>query len=82
MASMGLLKTAVKWLVVSYFPSGMMVPIWNFLDGRLKHQSGSCVRDQLQGVQRVQATHSAFAAILEDQTVVAWGDPSAGGDCT
>ena len=30
-----------------------------FLD-RLKHQSGSCVRDQL----------------------VAWGDPSAGGDCT
>ena len=34
----------------------------------------SLVRDQLRGVQQIQATSGAFAAILEDGSVVAWGD--------
>ena len=35
----------------------------------------SAVRDQLKGVQQIQATHGgAFAAILEDGSVVTWGD--------
>ena len=33
----------------------------------------SAVRDQLKGVQRIQATERAFAAILEDGSVVTWG---------
>ena len=33
------------------------------------------VQDQLKGVQQVQATTSAFAAILADGSVVTWGDP-------
>ena len=31
-------------------------------------------------MQQVQATHNAFAAILEDGSVVTWGDPDDGGD--
>ena len=34
----------------------------------------SAVRDQLKGVQHIQATNGAFAAILEDGSVVTWGD--------
>ena len=30
----------------------------------------------------VQATGQAFAAILGDGSVVAWGDPTSGGDCS
>ena len=39
------------------------------------------VRDQLQGVRQIQATHyGAFAAILEDGSVVTWGCEDRGGD--
>ena len=34
----------------------------------------------LKGVQQVQATHSAFAAILEDGSVLTWGNAQYGGD--
>eukprot|EP00434_Breviolum_minutum_P021680 symbB.v1.2.019138.t1/scaffold1556.1/size111904/6 len=40
----------------------------------------SAVRDQLTGVQQVQATNQAFAAILADVSVVTWGDANFGGD--
>ena len=38
------------------------------------------VQDQLKGVQQVQATQYASAAILTDGSVVTWGDPDCGGD--
>ena len=39
------------------------------------------VRDQLKGVQQIQATlDGAFAAILEDGSVVTWGLAACGGD--
>ena len=38
------------------------------------------VQDQLKGVQQLQATDQAFAAILADGSVVTWGDPEFGGD--
>ena len=38
------------------------------------------VQDQLKGVQQVQATSEAFAAILADGSVVTWGEPDSGGD--
>lgn len=38
------------------------------------------VRDQLIGVQQLQATRGAFAAQLADGSVVTWGDPDDGGD--
>ena len=41
----------------------------------------SAIRDQLKGVQQIQATlDGAFAAILEDASVVTWGDARCGGD--
>ena len=41
----------------------------------------SAVRDQLRGVQQIQAAGSgAFAAILEDGSVVTWGHADRGGD--
>ena len=40
----------------------------------------SQVQDQLKGVQQIQATHEAFAAILPDGSVVTWGYPKWGGD--
>eukprot|EP00434_Breviolum_minutum_P003890 symbB.v1.2.003418.t2/scaffold183.1/size281544/2 len=40
----------------------------------------STVQDQLKGVQQIQATNQAFAAILADGSVVTWGHPSCGGD--
>ena len=42
----------------------------------------SAVQDQLWNVHHIQATHAAFAAILADGSVVAWGDPGFGGDCS
>ena len=42
----------------------------------------SAVRDQLKGVQQIQATDRAFAAILEDGSVVTWGHARRGGDCS
>ena len=38
------------------------------------------VQDQLKGVQQIQSTYRAFAAILADGSVVTWGDPDCGGD--
>ena len=40
----------------------------------------SAVRQQLNGVQQIQATEHAFAAILKDGSVVTWGDARFGGD--
>ena len=40
----------------------------------------SAVRDHLRGVQHIQATHTVFAAIVEDGSVVTWGDAQDGGD--
>ena len=40
----------------------------------------SAVRDQLKGVQQIQATNHAFAAILADGSVVTWGSIFDGGD--
>eukprot|EP00434_Breviolum_minutum_P000883 symbB.v1.2.000780.t1/scaffold42.1/size391715/9 len=40
----------------------------------------SAVEDQLKGVQHIHATWWAFAAILEDGSVVFWGDADYGGD--
>ena len=40
----------------------------------------SAVQDQLKGVWQVQASQTAFAAILEDGSVVTWGLPHCGGD--
>ena len=33
-------------------------------------------------MQEIQGTGGAFAAILADASVVAWGDPESGGDCS
>ena len=38
------------------------------------------VQDQLKGVQQIQASWRAFAAILSDGSVVTWGDANYGGD--
>ncbi|CAE7939958.1 HERC1 [Symbiodinium sp. KB8] len=40
----------------------------------------SAVQDQLRDVQQIQASHSAFAAIRSDGSVVSWGDAGSGGD--
>ena len=40
----------------------------------------SAVRDQLKGVQQIQATSQAFAAILGDGSVVTWGNDFVGGN--
>eukprot|EP00435_Cladocopium_sp_Y103_P046597 s360_g13.t1 len=40
------------------------------------------VKDQLCNVQKIQATSSAFAAILADGSVISWGDANVGGDCS
>ena len=40
----------------------------------------SAVQEQLKGVQQIQATKHAFAAILADGSVITWGDADRGGD--
>ena len=40
----------------------------------------SAVQDELKGVVQIQAARKAFAAILEDGSVVTWGDADNGGD--
>ncbi|CAJ1442868.1 unnamed protein product [Effrenium voratum] len=40
----------------------------------------SQVQEELRHVQRIQATHPAFAAILESGAVVTWGNPTCGGE--
>ena len=42
----------------------------------------SAVQDRLKNVKQIQATCTAFAAILADGSVVAWGDPDYGCDCS
>eukprot|EP00434_Breviolum_minutum_P030275 symbB.v1.2.026780.t1/scaffold2704.1/size72676/5 len=54
------------------------------LGSLVKSESGagsdsSAVQDQLRGVQHVQSTGMAFAAILEDGSVVTWGHAAFGG---
>ena len=54
-----------------------------WLPGVLKKGGGDCsaVHDQLKGVQQIQAVYNgAFAAILEDGSVVTWGSTVVGGD--
>ena len=43
-------------------------------------RGGSAVRHQPKGVQQIQASFETFAAILEDGSVVTWGDADLGGD--
>ena len=38
------------------------------------------MQDQLKGVQEIQASHAAFAAILDDGSVVTWGHEDLGGE--
>ena len=40
------------------------------------------VVDLLRNVQQIHATHTAFAAILNDRSVATWGDQDMGGDHT
>ena len=40
----------------------------------------SAVQDRLKNVQQIQATESAFAAMLADGSIVTWGDEHSGGD--
>ena len=40
---------------------------------------GACLRKD---VEKIQATHAAFAALTKSGDVVAWGDPFAGGDAS
>jgi alpha-tubulin suppressor-like RCC1 family protein len=38
------------------------------------------VRDRLKNVQHIAASTSAFAAVLNDGSIVTWGNPEHGGD--
>eukprot|EP00435_Cladocopium_sp_Y103_P039352 s553_g10.t1 len=40
------------------------------------------VQSQLKNVRQIVSSARAFAAILEDSSVVTWGDPENGGDCS
>ena len=56
---------------------------WNCGDmGRSKLWWGTTVQAQLKNVQQICSTQDAFAAVLADGTVVAWGNPDLGGDST
>ena len=46
----------------------------------LKAQDSGAVHSQLKAVQHIQATRRAFAAVLEDGSVVTWGHANDGGD--
>ena len=48
------------------------------------HTGGDSARvvDLLRNVQQIHATHTAFAAILNDRSVATWGDQDMGGDHT
>lgn len=45
-----------------------------------RYCSGRLVQDQLKGVRRIHPSARAFAAVLEDGSVVTWGDAENGGD--
>ena len=38
------------------------------------------MQDQLRGVKQIEATLTAFAAVLDDGSVVTWGNAEKGGD--
>ena len=63
-----------------YCSGGDRVVTWGKPDYGDYGGDSSQVQDQLKGVQQVQATLSAFAAILADGSVAAWGEPGFGGD--
>ena len=46
------------------------------------HRGGdsSEVKDQLQNLLQIEGSERAFAAILSDGSLVAWGDPMCGGE--
>ena len=52
------------------------------LHGAIQNGGGdsSRVQSQLRKVQQLQATDSAFAAILADGSLITWGNPKGGGD--
>ena len=60
-----------------FYPGGDRVVTWGSpnLGG-----DSSQVHNQLKGVQQLQASDKAFAAILADGSVVTWGYPDSGGD--
>ena len=74
--------------VCSRFKPLLMGPLLRFWQmdpsspGVMHNMAGDSlgVQDQLRGVQQIQATESAFAAILADGSVVTWGDAYRGGD--
>ena len=69
--------TAQKGAFASFCSGGNRVVTWGI---QVMVGDSSEVQDQLKGVQQIQATYSAFAAILADGLVVTWGDPGYGGD--
>eukprot|EP00435_Cladocopium_sp_Y103_P014007 s1113_g3.t1 len=71
-------KLAATPAAFAFFcPGGDRVVTW----GHDRHGGDSSgVQDQLKGVQQVQATFGAFAAILADGSVVTWGKPEHGSD--
>ena len=53
--------------------------LWSPGDPEAGGDSGD-VQDQLKGVQQIQASDGAFAAILSDGSVVTWGHSQSGAD--
>ena len=54
-----------------------------WLPGVIKPMAATALQFKInsrKNVQQIQATGGAFAAILADGSVVAWGDPDYGGD--
>ena len=76
LAATGRLR-AVAGAFALFCPGGDRVVTWGYPENG---GDSSKVQDQLKGVQQVQATSEAFAAILADGSVVTWGDPENGGD--
>ena len=81
------LKSKISLRVSSRFKQQIVHSLRSWLSGSIvtwgEAEFGgdsSEVQDQLKGVQQVQATNSAFAAILADGSVVTWGRPYCGGD--
>ena len=79
-------KLAVTERAFALWTFGDRVVTWGSPDhgqsGPEYGEDSSAVQDQLRGVEQIQATATAFAAILEDGSVIAWGDESFGGDCS
>ena len=65
---------------VSFTDSAVQVVTWGWEDAYSSDSSE--VQEQLVGVREIQSTFDAFAAILQDGSVVTWGDPCHGGDST